>query len=69
LHEQQSHTAGSGVDEHRVARLHAVGAAYQTLRRQAFQHHRGGGLKGNVVGQAHGALGREVSHFAVSAYG
>ena len=59
LAHDQPDTAGRGVDDDGVARLHAIGAAEQVLRGQALQHHRGGGVEFDTVGQLDQAVGRD----------
>ena len=58
LAQDQPHAAGRRVDQHRIARLHPVGAAQQVLRGQALERHAGGGFLGDAVRQPHHSPGR-----------
>jgi hypothetical protein len=66
----QAHAAGRGMPQHVVAGLQAFGRQrllQQVLHRQALEHHAGGGVEGDVVGQlAHLRRGHDA-RFAVRA--
>ena len=51
LAEDQADAAGRGMQQDGIAGFDPIGLADQILRRQALQHHRGGGLVVDTVGQ------------------
>jgi hypothetical protein len=66
----QAHAAGGGMEQHVVAGLQAFDRQrllQQVLRRQALEHHAGGGVEGDAVGQLGHRLGRHHAHLAVRA--
>ncbi len=63
----QSDSAGGGVQQDGIARLHPVGAPQQVLSGHALQHHGGGGALVDGVGQRHHPVGGDQSDFGVSA--
>ena len=58
LAEQPPDTAGSGMDQHEMARPNPVHLAHEHLRRQALQQNRGGSLLADVRRKTHGERGR-----------
>ncbi len=65
----EAHAAGRRVEEDRLAGLDRVGAPQQVLDREALQHHAGGLLEGDRVGQLHQPLGGMDLHLGVGAQG
>ena len=67
LAEDQADAAGRRMQQDGVAGLDAIGLADQVLRRQALQHHGGGGLVIDAVGQLEQAIGRDQPGFGIGA--
>jgi hypothetical protein len=67
LADDQADTAGRGMDQDGVARLHRAGTAQQVLRSHALQHHRRAGLEVDRVGQLDQTVGRNVAHLCIGA--
>ncbi len=63
----QPNPARSGMEQNDVARLHPISAPQQVLSSHALQHHRGGGLIINRLGQRHHPVGGDQPDFGVSA--
>ena len=53
------------MDQHRIAGLHAIGAAQQVGGGQALQHHGGSGVESDVFREHQQAVGRDVAHLGV----
>ena len=69
LAQDQPHAAGRRVDQHRIARLHPVGAAQQILGGHALEHHAGGGFLGDGGGQLHQPFRRHDAALGIGAVG
>ena len=67
LAEDQADAAGRGMQQDGVAGFDAIGLADQILRGQALQHHGGGGLVVDAVGQLEQAIGRDQPRFGIGA--
>ena len=56
----EADAAGRGVDQADRALADLVGAVEQILHGHALEHHAGGLLVADIVGQLHGAVGRQL---------
>ncbi len=67
LHENRADSSDRRVHEQRVALAHAIGLPQQHLRGHALQHECRGLVVADALGNAHEALGRQHTRFAVRA--
>ena len=67
LTSDQANAAGSGVDQHGIARLHTVGTAQQVSTGQPLQHHRRSGTEIDGCRQLQEPIGWHVTRLAVGA--
>ena len=67
LADNRADTAGCGVHQNGVARFYAKGAAYEVLRRHAFEHHRRRLLVTHASRNFHQFVGGHQARFRVGA--
>ena len=67
LAKNEPDASGRGMDQDRVALLHAIGLAQEILRRQALEHHRRAGLVGNRTRQLEEEFRVDVALLGVGA--
>ncbi len=67
LAEDQADAARRGMEQDGLAGFDPIGLADQILHRQALQHHRGGGLVIDAVGQLDQAIGRNQPRLGIGA--